>query len=186
MKKAYNDAITVNPLNPDDEECYLVLFRFATSDYYSASVNIFEKAFTSTGYKQYWNEAYVFSQSIFFDFDVIQLTFNLDGKYHVIPAVSDPIDVVNDGTPPSDLDKGLPDWLKYLFMVLGIIVLLVILMPILPYIIKAVVWVIMLPFKLIAAIVKGIQKAVKKKPKQADVSPPKAVQAKPPKSSKRK
>ena len=59
-------------------------------------------------------------------------------------------------------------------------------MPILPYIIKAVVWVIMLPFKLIAAIVKGIQKAVKKKPKQADVSPPKAVQAKPPKANKRK
>ena len=46
-------------------------------------------------------------------------------------------------------------------------------MPILPYIIKAVVWVIMLPFKLIAAIVKGISKAVKKKPKDTGQSSPK-------------
>ena len=180
MKKAYDEAVTVNPLDPEDEECYLVLFRFATSDYYSAPVNIFEKAFTSLGYKQYWNEAYVFSQSVFLDFDIIQLTFNLDGVYHVIPAVSDPIDIVNDGTPPSSLDDGLPEWLKWLFGALALIVLLVIFMPILPYIIKAVVWVILLPFRLIAAIVKGIQKAAKKKPKQAATSPPK-VQAPQPK-----
>ena len=53
IKTAYEDAIAVNPMNPDDEECYLVLFRFAASDYYSAPVNIFKKAFSSTGWNQY-------------------------------------------------------------------------------------------------------------------------------------
>ena len=114
--------------------------------------------------------AYIFKTTAYLGFDIIQLTYDNGAQKFVIPVVQSPIDVVSGTTPP-------PYWQED-----G----LVILMPILPYIIKAVVWVIMLPFKLIAAIVKGIQKAVKKKPKQADVSPPKAVQANPPKANKQK
>ena len=122
--------------------------------------------------------AYIFKTTAYLGFDIIQLTYDNGAQKFVIPVVQSPIDVVSGTTPP-------PYWQED-GMVLALIVLLVILMPILPYIIKAVVWVIMLPFKLIAAIVKGIQKAVKKKPKQADVSPPKAVQANPPKANKQK
>jgi len=99
---------------------------------------------------------------VFFDFDVIDLTFNKDGFYHVIPAVSDPIDIVNAITPPVDMGDDLPQWLKVLFGVLLLIVLLVILGPILPYIVKAVVWIIMLPFKAIAAIVNAVKKSAGK------------------------
>ena len=133
--------------------------------------------------------AYIFKTTAYLGFDIIQLTYDNGAQKFVIPVVQSPIDVVSGTTPPpywqEDGEDGM-EWWKIVLMVLALIVLLVILMPILPYIIKAVVWVIMLPFKLIAAIVKGIQKAVKKKPKQADVSPPKAVQANPPKANKQK
>ena len=130
--------------------------------------------------------AYIFKTTAYLGFDIIQLTYDNGTQKFVIPVVQSPIDVVSGTTPPPYWQEDGAEWWKIVLLVLGLIVLLVILMPILPYIVKAVVWVIVLPFKLIVAIVKGIQKAAKKKPKQADVSPPKAVQAKPPKASKRK
>ena len=42
----------------------------------------------------------VLGESVFFDFDIIQLTFNRDGVYTVIPVVSSPMDIVNAITPP--------------------------------------------------------------------------------------
>ena len=160
VKDAYNDAITVNPLNPDDEECYLVLFRFATSDYYAAPVDIYQSDFWGTVHK---GQAYVARQSVFFDFDVIDLTFNKDGVYTVIPVVSDPIDIVNDLTSPTDMgDDGL-GILGIILLILGVIVVLVVLMPILPYIAKGVVWLVCLPFKAIAKLCKSISKGVQKR-----------------------
>ena len=160
LKASYEDAVTVNPLNPDDEECYLVLFRFATSDYYAAPVDIYESDFWGTVHK---GQAYVARQSVFFDFDVIDLTFNKDGVYTVIPVVSDPIDIVNDLTSPTDMgDDGL-GILGIILLILGVIVVLVVLMPILPYIAKGVVWLVCLPFRAIAKLCKGIAGSAKKR-----------------------
>lgn len=182
LRNYYDDAITVD--GKDDEECFVVLFRFATTDYYSAPVTIVDYDATLNSKKYINGQAYRAWESVFFDFDIIQLTFNNDGVYHVIPAVSDPIDIINSITPPVDMGDDW-DWLKWLFAILAIIVLFIILMPILPYIIKAVVWIVMLPFKAIAALFKGIKKAAKKKPKQSSTSPPQA-QVKPQKANKRK
>ena len=160
LKAAYDDAITVDPLNPDDEECYLVLFRFATSDYYAAPADIYEEKFPHTTYTKM---AYVAQQSVFFDFDVIDLTFNKDGVYTVIPVVSDPIDIVNDLTSPTDMgDDGL-NILALIALILILIVVLVVLMPVLPYIAKGVVWLVCLPFKAIAKLCKGIAGSAKKR-----------------------
>ena len=160
LKAAYDDAITVDPLNPDDEECYLVLFRFATSDYYAAPADIYEEKFPHTTYTKM---AYVAQQSVFFDFDVIDLTFNKDGVYTVIPVVSDPIDIVNDLTSPTDMgDDGL-NILALIALILILIVVLVVLMPVLPYIAKGVVWLVCLPFKAIAKLCKGISNGVQKR-----------------------
>lgn len=166
LKAAYDDAVTVDPLDAEDEECYLVLFRFATSDYYSAPADIYEGGFVGKEHK--W-QAYVARQSVFFDFDVIDLTFNKEGVYTVIPAVSDPIDIVNDLTSPTDIgDDGL-GILGIILLILGIIVILVILMPILPYIAKGIVWLVCLPFKAIAGLCKSISNSVqKRKVKRAD------------------
>ena len=160
LKAAYEDAVTVNSLNPDDEECYLVLFRFATSDYYAAPADIYEEKFPHTTYTKM---AYVAQQSVFFDFDVIDLTFNKDGVYTVIPVVSDPIDIVNDLTSPTDMgDDGL-NILALIALILILIVVLVVLMPVLPYIAKGVVWLVCLPFKAIAKLCKGIAGSAKKR-----------------------
>ena len=160
LKAAYEDAVTVNPLNPDDEECYLVLFRFATSNYYAAPADIYEEKFPHTTYTKM---AYVAQQSVFFDFDVIDLTFNKDGVYTVIPVVSDPIDIVNDLTSPADMgDDGL-GILGIILLILGVIVVLVVLMPILPYIAKGIVWLVCLPFKAIAALCKSISNSAEKR-----------------------
>ena len=166
IKDAYNDAITVNPLDSEDEECYLVMFRFATSDYYAAPVDIYQSDFWGTVHK---GQAYVARQSVFFDFDVIDLTFNKDGVYTVIPVVSDPIDIVNDLTSPTDMgDDGL-NILALIALILILIVVLVVLMPVLPYIAKGIVWLVCLPFKAIAKLCKEIRKAVKeRKVKHAD------------------
>ncbi len=108
IKQAYEDAVTIDPANPEDEECYLVLFRFATSDYYSAPVTIINYDATLNSKKYIDGQAYMAWESVFFDFDVIDLTFNKDGVYTVIPVVSDPIDIVNDLTSPTDMgDDGL-------------------------------------------------------------------------------
>lgn len=160
LKAAYDDAIKVDPLDPDDEECYLVLFRFAASDYYAAPVDIYESDFWGTVHK---GQAYVARQSVFFDFDVIDLTFNKDGVYTVIPVVSDPINIVNDLTSPTDMgDDGL-GILGIILLILGVIVVLVVLMPILPYIAKGVVWLVCLPFKAIAKLCKGVAGSVQKR-----------------------
>ena len=101
IKKAYNEAKKVD--GKEDEKKRLILFRFATSDYYSHKADII-----SVGIGDSWfeynenieNQAYIAQQSVFFDFDVIQLTFNDSGVYTVIPVVADPIDIINPVTPP--------------------------------------------------------------------------------------
>lgn len=155
LKEEYREATTVS--SKDDEEKVVVLFRFATSDYYSEAVDIMELGKGFLGSDKYTkDQAYIAQESVFFDFDIIQLTFNKDEVYTVIPVVSNPIDIVNDITPPVQVDDGL-DWLKILLAVVLLILLVVLLAPILPYILKAIVWVISLPFKAISAIIKAIK-----------------------------
>lgn len=101
-------------------------------------------------------QAYIAQESVFFDFDIIQLTFNKDEVYTVIPVVSSPIDVVNDITPPVNIDDGM-DWLKIILAVIMLILLIIILWPITPYVVKAIVWIITLPFKAISALIKAIK-----------------------------
>lgn len=156
LKKTYNNAVLVNPLDGEDEECYLVLFRFATSDYYSAPADIYKSDFWGTVKK---GQAYVFNESVFFDFDVIDLTFNKDGVYTVIPAVSDPIDIVNDGTPPINMGDKLPDWLKYVLLAIGLLIA----MPVLYWLIKLIALLVQLVLKGIASIFKGIGNSVNKR-----------------------
>lgn len=113
LKSYYNDAVTVS--GKDDEEKVVVLFRFATSDYYSAAVDIMELR-TILPDKHTSGQAYRAWESVFMDFDIIQLTFNRDGVYKVIPVVSSPMDIVNSITPPVQLpDDG--EWWKILLAV---------------------------------------------------------------------
>ena len=159
IKAEYNNAVTVSGTN--DEEKVVVLFRFATSDYYSEAVDIIEP---NAGFlwsdKHYEGEAYIAQESVFFDFDIIQLTFNKDGEYTVIPVVSSPIDIVNDITPPVNMPDEV-DWWKIALALILVVLLLVLLTPVLPYIIQGIGWVVMLPVKAVKAIKNGKNKQPK-------------------------
>lgn len=107
-----------------NDDCVTVLFRFATSDYYSAAVDIMELGKGFLGSDKYTKgQAYRAYESVFLDFDIIQLTFNKDGVYKVIPAVSSPIDVVNAITPPVQMPDDTPWWVKLLSVLLVILLL---------------------------------------------------------------
>jgi len=161
LKKEYTDAITVDGI--EDEEKVVVLFRFATSDYYSEGVDIIELGEGFLWSDKYTEgQAYIARESVFLNFDIIQLTFNKDGDYTVIPVVSSPIDIVSDITPPVFLDDGL-EWWQILLMLILIVVLLVLLWPVLPYIIRFLWWLILLPFKLIGVIIKAAKKSKEKR-----------------------
>lgn len=119
-----------------NDDCVTVLFRFATSDYYSAAVDIMELGKGFLGSDKYTEgQAYRAYESVFLDFDIIQLTFNKDGVYKVIPAVSSPIDVVNAITPPVQMPDGTPWWVK-LLSVLLVILLLVMIIKLLTFILR--------------------------------------------------
>lgn len=126
----------------------VILFRFANTDYYCAPAKAPHVKYIDK------TDTYVAQQTVFFDFDILELTFNKEGVYHVIPTVSSPMDIVNDFTPPATELK----WWIIVLIVLLVILLIVILWPILPYVIQGIVWIICLPYKLVKWIVKSIKK----------------------------
>lgn len=164
----------------DDRTVYLL--RFDVGEYVTQQVGQGEWLldWPVTGIDGNTN-AYIFKTTAYLGFDIIQLTYDNGTQKFVIPVVQSPIDVVSGTTPPAYWQEDGMDWWKIVLMLLCLVVLLVALMPILPYIIKAVVWVILLPFKAIAAIFKGIGKL-----KNTGQAPPKAVQVKSPNVKKRK
>lgn len=77
----------------------VILFRFAVTDYMSRPIG-YE---TMDGiYNVYENktDSYICQETVFFNFDVIQLTFNRDGEYRAFAVVSDPVDIVGNLEPP--------------------------------------------------------------------------------------
>lgn len=167
--------------DPENAECTVYLFRYQTSDYISQEATCLE--WNGRSWVNQDTNAYFFQETVNLDFDIIDVTFSNGVVDTVIPVAMKPVDVVPAGTPPVDTNSdNTIDWWKLVLMVLALIILLVILMPILPYIIKAVVWVVMLPFKGIAALVNAIKKASTKKPKTTASSPTKAVKAPQPKT----
>ena len=134
----------------------VVLFRFAQTDYECLPVMCYNP-FTGRNLSgDYGNDTYVVQESVFLNFDIIELTFNKDGEYTVIPVVNSPVDIYNDITLP----KQATGWWKTLLMYVLIILPLLFLTAtgILPLILKATVNVILLPFKAIGLLIRGIRK----------------------------
>lgn len=149
------------------------LFRFALSDYYSAQCAEFDGSEDNQSFKGDYidTNVYMSMQNVFLDFDIIDTTFNRDGKYTVIPVVSDPIDIISDITPPSDFKKESDCNGISLFTILMIILAVlafVMLLPLLPtiltflvnvivFIFKGIFFILSLPFKAGKAIAKKIK-----------------------------
>lgn len=81
----------------------VVLFHFATSDYYVSDIFA-----TGNGGGRF----YVANESVFLNFDIIQLTFKRGDKLKVIPIVANPIDVIAPIVPSySHNTRGIPWWI---------------------------------------------------------------------------
>lgn len=123
LRKEYNDAITVS--GKDDEEKVLVLFRFAVTDYYSGAANLAEHK--TVGKNSFiTGQAYVAKETVFFDFDIIQLSFLKGEDWTIIPCVSSPIDIVNAITTPTHIPDDTPWWQIVLAVVLFVLVVIVV------------------------------------------------------------
>ena len=142
-----------------------VLFRFAQTDYSAIPVMAYNEHTGKNLSGNYGNDTFVVQESVFLNFDIIELTFARDGVYTVIPVVSSPIDIYNDITIPKVEDPYA--WLKILIIVLLAILLIIFLWVtgLLPLVIKGIVWLILLPFRLIIWLFKAIFKKRKKKDK---------------------
>ncbi len=136
----------------------VVLFRFAQTDYYSAPAmrSGFSGSLDNT-------DTYVAQQTVFLDFDIIDLTFHKAGLYKVIPVVSSPTDIINGFDPPA---REL-NWERLLLAILLLVLLVVLLVPFFPTIFNAIIWFVTLPFKLVAGVMKSDKKAQKVEKKQS-------------------
>lgn len=87
IKEAYESATK----NGDK----VVLFRFASTDYFSKSVGGTSVSGVNGG-------GYIAKETMFFDFDIISLTFSKSGQDFVIPVVATPIDVIGGLEKPAE------------------------------------------------------------------------------------
>ena len=138
-----------------------VLFRFAQTDYEAIPVIAYNEHTGTNISKQYGNDTFVVRESVFLNFDIIELTFSKEGKYTVIPVVSSPIDIYNDITIPEVENPWA--WLETLLAIVLLVLLFVFLWVtgLLPFVLKAIGWIILLPFRIIAWTVNAITKKVK-------------------------
>ena len=139
-----------------------ILFRFAVTDYYSATARFEEIGVDGMSS----HDGYVAQETVFLGFDIISLEFRSEtGDRYVVGAVSNPIDIINDIDPQGEGDFGF-DWgkiFKTLLVILLLFLLVVVLITLfpafLPFVLKALtslismffhalLWVITLPFKL--------------------------------------
>ena len=116
------------------------------------------------------------------DVTILRLKFETDGVVYNLGTIDNKQTGSRDPINEEHYEVGLSDTGKWILAIIALVLLLVVLGPILPYIIKAVVWVVMLPFKGIAALVNTIKKAATKKPKTTASSPIKTVKAPQPKT----
>lgn len=84
------------------------LFRFASTDYKAVPL-----LSSVLGVEICPANGYFAEETVFLDFDVIQLEFFNGAERVVVPAVSDPVDVVPSITPPPVFDK---KWVVYAFI----------------------------------------------------------------------
>lgn len=101
------------------------LFRFSSGKYFHDLISDYkygDVAFEGT-------DGYVAQENVYFDFDIISLTFSKNGIEYLIPLVSDPIDIIGDIIHPeegslwSSILKVLKILLLIIFVFLGIWIL---------------------------------------------------------------
>ncbi len=158
----------------ENKDSTIYLFRYQVTDFISQEATLFEESSNFLGaevWKKVDSNAYFFQETVNLDFDIIDVTFSTGEVETVMPVVSSPIDVVPEGTPPvyTKSDRNI---FKLIIMLIILAFVVAVFWPILypifcaifkgiffvvKIILKATIWLILLPFKLISFIVKKIK-----------------------------
>lgn len=135
-----------------------VLFRFATSEYESWDAKIHKHGNIFAGTLSV-TVGYLAQETVYLDFDIIDLTFVKKDVATVMPVVSNPIDVIAGLTPPPTGNAGgLPLWVLLVIGIAALILILIFRKPIadILMLVSKVIWtVITAPFKLLSSLFKG-------------------------------
>lgn len=135
IRAAYNAAVINNES--------LWLFRFAATDYYAHDISFWSKNGFSTSAEGMW-----FEQTVFLDFNLIQITYEKDGIECVVPVSMVKQDYVGDGAAPNtdgpSLDNVIndPDFWDLFQKVLSILFVFVLVVTLLPLLVDFVRWII--------------------------------------------
>jgi len=140
------------------------LMRFSVTDYYNKLLRVSENKFLGASDN---DSTFYSTETVFFDFDIIQLTLYKNGKYIELPVVADPVDIIGDiENIITDSETWLEDLKKILAIVLGlflVVVLIAVFGPILPGIIKFVWFIVTLPIRILGGFFKAIGRAARAK-----------------------
>lgn len=132
----------------------MFLLRFATTDYYARNAG-----YKLSGQEVLENktDTYIAQETVFLDFDVIELEFTKDGVYHVIPAVSSPIDAIGGITAPILKGPNLPNIIMIIIIIVLSIIALILFYPLIIEgivgIFKAIWWIVTAPARGIKALI---------------------------------
>lgn len=135
FKAFYDEAVTVDPDDPDDELMGVVLFRYYQSEYPHYEVAEYERGEgdwtlfgTNFGYDFIDTNAYFMQMWVQLGFDIIDIEFSNGEKTLTLGVAMSPIDISVDGGvtlfPESDKDN-YPWWAYVLVVVAEIVVLLI-------------------------------------------------------------
>lgn len=159
----YEEFRAFYELYKSDNVIYLV--RFAVDDYASteASQWMFERVghhiISGAPWLTFVNgsdnsNCYLAQMYMYLDFDVIDVTYTKGLTSTTIPIVASPVDVIGDVLHPEKThdDGGLEMW-EIILAIVALIIVLIILAPLLPYVFKFLLWLLMLPAKLVVWII---------------------------------
>lgn len=163
VDESYKEALTKDLYKAESEDKDLIVLHFASCDYYSIPVT----GVGNIGDSDTWvndgkEDMYACREQVYMGFDIIQFTCEKDGETVVVPVAAAPINVIGDLQFFGKV-KELPDWLKILLVVAAIIILLVLLPivgPVLVPLLKGLVWLVLLPFKLLWWLLKALGRGI--------------------------
>ena len=164
LKDYYNSSVADN--NGDGKPDNAVfLFRYAQTDYWADYLGGYRGDNQSSKTK---NIGEVRQGTQFFDFDILSLTFNKQGKLTTLGVVSSPVDHWSDYTPGiyakyPDWWSWLKDWGGRILSAILVISLLVVICVFIPPVGTVLVQIVTLPFKAFGWLFKQFGKLFKKK-----------------------
>ena len=151
------------------------LFRFAVTDYTQQVLSVQRHGNRGGSVSTTSHPISMAQEAVFFGFEMLTVTYNNHGVLTVIPVVQSPIHVFDNIDIYLQEPEGLT-WWQILLAIILILLLVLILLKFCPWLIQIIVWIILLPFKVIAAFFKSISKSAKRRREKKALEQPKEIE----------